>query len=245
MVAVATDDRRWQTCYRWGAVAALIGVAGALLDIGLTMTPGWGPQTVPDDVGGWFAQLTERPWLGLRNLDLLNAVLVVANVPVAVAIVAAHRRTTPGVSLIGAGFVIVGAGVFVAGSAALPMLQLARQCPDACAGPVSPAVAGAAQALLARGAHASYGALPGFLLCELGTAVLAWSMLRGGVFGSATAWLGLAGVAGLTAYTVAVTLQPEVGALVMALAVPAGVAMIAWLVRVARTLRRLGEGSTS
>lgn len=70
-------------------------------------------------------------------------------------------------------------------------------------------------------------------------------MLRGGVFGSATAWLGLAGVAGLTAYTVAVTLQPEVGALVMALAVPAGVAMIAWLVRVARTLRRLGEGSTS
>lgn len=112
-------------------------------------------------------------------------------------------------------------------------------CPAVGAGPVPDGLDGAMQALLARGAHGSYGALPGFLLSELGTAVVAAAMLGSRAFGRLTPWAGLVGTAGLTTYTVAMTVTAGGSALVGAVAVPAGVAMLLFSARPALTLTRM------
>ncbi len=232
----------WRACYRVGAIAAVVGVAGTLTDIGLTMLPGWGPASVPGDAAGWCTQLTGSPWLGLRNLDLLNAVLAVVALPTYLAIVLAVGRGRRGVAGLGLLLTVVGATVFVAGNAALPMLELSAACPAA-GDPIPGGLDGALQAVLARGAHGSYGALPGFLLSELGTPVLALAMLGSRAFGRFTPWAGLVGIAGLTAYTLASTLTGEVTAAVALLAIPAGIAMLLFTARVAAALWHLAAAA--
>ena len=225
-------EHPWRPLYVLGAVVALVAVAGSMLDIVLTTLPGWGPDTVPTSAAAWLVQLREQPLLGLRNLDLLNAVLVVVVLPMYLAIFVAQRRTNPAMALLGVVVVVVGAGLFVAANVALPMLELARTCDETCTAAQRLALEPAAQALLARGAHASLGALPGFLVSELGTALVALAMLRGGVFSR----LGLLAAAGLMAYTVGITLDPHAGGLIMALAMLGGLAALVWNVLVARTL---------
>lgn len=234
----------WRACYRVGAVAAVVGVVGTLTDIGLTALPGWGPDSVPTDAAGWCTQLTGSPWLGLRNLDLLNAVLAVVALPTYLAIVLALGRGRRGIAGLGLLLAVVGATVFVAGNAALPMLELSAACPAA-GEPLAGGLDGAMQAVLARGAHGSYGALPGFLLSELGTAVLAGAMLGSRAFGRFTPWAGLVGIAGLTAYTLASTLTGAVTAAITLLAIPAGIAMLGFTARVAAALWRLAATAPS
>lgn len=236
-------ERSWQAMYVAGAIAALVFVAGSLLDIVLTMLPGWGTASVPAAAGAWFAQLASAPLLGIRNLDFLNITLSLIALPLYAALFGAHRRREPALALVALVLVAVGTVLFVANNAALPMLELSRRWAVA-AGPAErAALEGAAEALLSRGAHGSFGAFLGFFVSEIGTLLMAVAMLRGRVFGRAAALAGIVGASVLAVYTTAMTFAPA-SALVMAVAIPGGLLMIAWDVMVARTLLRLARGDS-
>lgn len=233
--------RSWQVTYRIGAVVALIAVAGTLFDIMLTMVPGWAATTVPSSAAEWFAQFAANPLLGLRNLDLINVALSVVSLPMYVALYGAHRRAEPGLALVALVLVAIGTALFAANNAALPMLDLGRRYASASLSADRLALQAAAEALLARGAHGSLGAFPGFFLSEAGTLVMALALLRGGVFRPVVGWVGIAGTTMLMAYSVAMTAVPGADALVNALAVPGGLLMLAFNVMVARRLLRLAR----
>lgn len=238
----ASWDCSWRTIYRVGAAVALVSVAALLFDIVLASIPGWGPETAPATTASWLVQLFENPWLGLRNLDLLNASVSVVSLPLHLSLLAAHRRTEPGLAALGFALVATGTVLFAASNAALPVLALSRQYAVAAAADRA-ALEAAAAALLARGAHGSMGAFPGFLLSEVGTLVVALAMVRGRVFGRVAAWLGIVGAASLLAYSVLMTFAVVPPQTVVALAAPGGLAMIAWQVLVARRLVQLAKGS--
>ncbi len=240
--AISADG--WRAVYLLGAVAALIVFAGTLLDVALTMLPGWDPTTIPLTAAEWLSQLASTPWLGLRNLDLLNAALSLVGLPMYLALFGAQRRTSGGLALSGLLVVAVGTAVFVANNAALPVLGLAREYASAdAAGRAS--LEAATAALLARGAHGSPGAFPGFIISELGTLLVAAALVTSRVLGRAAAWIAVAGSAVLAVYTVAITLAPGSDALMKGVAAPAGMLMLAWYVLVARGLWRLGAQSTA
>ncbi|MEI2775139.1 MAG: hypothetical protein V9G19_04035 [Tetrasphaera sp.] len=188
-------------------VGALCTVA-LIADIALA-----GAGTVPTTAAEWLAQLRSRPPLGLRNLDLLNASLAVVRLPRYAAIYGAHRLVDPALTGLGVLLVAVGAALFLASNVALPMLDLATRCPRDCTA--------AAEALLARGAHGSLGALPGFLVSETGTLIVAWTMLHGHVFGRLTAWTGMRGAGGLMLFTAAATAAGGTTGPLLLLALPA------------------------
>ena len=223
-----------------GAVAAMLTLAGTVLDIALTMLPGWGPETVPASAAAWLAQLSAEPWLGLRNLDLLNALLALIGMPMYVALFGANRHGESALSLLALLVTGIGAAVFVSSNVALPMLELARTAAGA-SGASSLTFEAAARALLARGAHGSLGALPGFLISEIGTLLFAIALVRSRVLGRAAGTLALVGTSLLALYTVAITISPGESALVMAIAMPGGLLMMAWYVMVARGLLRLDD----
>lgn len=231
--------------YRMGAAVALVSVAALLFDIVLASIPGWGPETAPVTVAGWFVQFSENPWLGLRNLDLLNVGVSVLSLPLYLALLAAHRRAEPWLAALGFALVATGTALFVASNAALPMLELTQQHGAAAIAADRVALEAAAAALLARGAHGSMGAFPGFLLSEIGTLVVSLAMLRGGVFGRVASWLGVVGSASLIAYSVLMTFAVVSAETVVALAAPGGLAMIAWQLLVARRLARLAKGGSA
>lgn len=233
--------RDWNLLYTIGGVVAFVGLAGMLFDIVLTMMPGWGTDTVPVDAAAWLAQFADNPLLGMRNLDLLNVTLSVIALPMYVALFGALRRTSPALAACGLVTVAIGTALFVSANAALPMLGLSERY-AATADPVTQsALLAAAEALLARGAHGSAGAFPGFLLSELGTLVMGLAMLRGGAFSRRIAWIGVVGTSVLLAYTVAYTFGSGGSALVMAVAVPGGLLMIAWHAMVGVRLFGMGR----
>ncbi|MHB9003568.1 MAG: hypothetical protein ACYC6C_05830, partial [Coriobacteriia bacterium] len=192
-------------------------------------------ETVPVTSAGWLGQLTETPLLGLRNLDLLNVIISLMALPMYVVLTLAHMRHRPAAAFLGLVFVGLGTAVFTASNAALPMLELSRQWSQAGAAE-RVALGAAAQGLLARGAHGSMGAFPGFFLSELGTLAVAVAVLSGALVSGRIAWLGIVGAASLIVYTVLVTFGSVPTPLVVALAAPGGIMMIIWQGIVARRL---------
>lgn len=234
----------WRAVSVLGAAMALTVLAGTLLDIALTMVPGWDPSSIPASAGEWLRQLGATPWLGMRNLDLLNVALSLIGLPMYLALFGAQRRTQPALGLLGFALVALGTAVFTANNAALPMLELARGYATADAA-VQPALLAAAEGLLARGAHGSLGAFPGFFISEIGTLVTAVALVRSRALGRTAGWIAIVGSTVLAGYTIAITFAPGSEALMKGVAAPAGLLMLAWYVLVARGLWRLGAQSTA
>lgn len=234
----------WRPLYRVGAAVAVIGLALMAFDIVLSMMPGWDTGTTPATSAAWLEQMAASPLLGLRNLDLLNVGISFVMLPMYVALYGAFRDRQQGVLLLGLITVVAGSALFAASNAALPMLGLSREYAVASAAE-HPALVAAAASLLARGAHGSFGAFPGFLLSEVGTLLVALGMARGTDRGKA-GWLGVAGAAALVAYSVLTTFGMVPAGMLTALAAPGGLLVMAWQVAVARLLwRRAAEPVTA
>jgi len=234
-----STDRAWRSMYVIGAIAAILALLGTIADIVIASIPGWQTSTVPTSIVGWFAQFQANPLLGLRNLDLLNIVISVIAVPMYVALYGVHRRVSQGLAALALVVVTLGTSVFVAGNAALPMLGLSRQFLLATTDSQRLALQGAAQAILATGAHGSMGAFAGFFLSSMGTVLMAVAMLEGGVFGRLASWTGIVGMSLLLVYVVGTAFALAPTGVLMIVAMPGGLMMIAWYVMVARKLFRL------
>lgn len=237
--STVTTDSSWRDIYVVGGIAALLALAGTLTDIAITMIPGWEASTVPATIQAWFTQFQTNPLLGLRNLDLLNITVSVVGIPIYVALYGAHRRVSQGLAALALVVVTLGTSVFVASNAALPMLDLSRQFSLATTDTQRLALQGAAQALLATGAHGSMGAFAGFFLSSVGTLFMALAMLEGKVFSRLAAWIGVAGTSLLLVYVVGTTFALAPIGVLLVVAMPGGLMMIAWNIMVAKKLFRL------
>jgi len=225
--------------YVVGGIAALLALAGTLADIAITMIPGWEASTVPDTIEAWFTQFQVNPLLGLRNLDLLNVTISAVGIPTYLALYGTHRRVSQAYAALALIVTLAGTVIFVTSNAALPMLELGKQYAVASTDAQRLTLEAAGQALLARGAHGSLGALAGFFLSSIGTLLMGLVMLVGRVFSRVTAWVGVVGITLLIIYVIGTTFVPESGAAMMAVALPGGVLMMAWNILVARTLFQL------
>jgi len=213
---------------------------GTLLDIVLSMIPGWEPATVPHDIEGWFAQFQSNPLLGLRNLDLLNMGITIVSILLLVALYGALRQNAAAGATLALVVSMIGAGLFIANNAALSMLELSQKTAAAEGDAQRLAIAAAGEALLARGAHGSLGVYMGFFMSSMGSLLMSAAMLNGKVFRRWIGWAGIIGMLLLINYTTGTTFFPEVGSsLITVLAVPGGLLMMAWNIAVALRLFRL------
>lgn len=229
-------EARWRGLYRFGAIAAFAVLILTVSDIILTMLPGWEQTTTPISIDRWFTQLSTNPWLGLRNLDLLNLIVCLVGIPLYVALFGATKRKDDGLATLSLAIVLVGAAAFIVNNAALPMLALSRQYATATSQSQQLALQGAGFALLAKGAHGSPGVFPGFILSNLGTLLISWVMLRSRAFSRLSGWLGLAGTSLLMVYLVGNTFWPGHSDILTPLAMLGGLPMLAWDALVARRL---------
>jgi hypothetical protein len=234
----------WLGMFLVGGFAALLALAGTLTDIALTMIPGWEATTVPPTIQAWFAQFQTNPLLGLRNLDLLNVTIWLIEIPMVLALYGAHRRANQAYAALAATVMLVGTVVLTTSNVALPMLGLSKQYALASTDARRLTIEAAGIALLARGAHGSMGAFAGFFLRSIGSLLMGVTMLKGRVFTRVTAWVGIVGMALLGVYVIGSTFVPGSEAVMMALAMPGGILMIAWNIMVAKKLFQLRAART-
>ncbi|MDF2531595.1 MAG: conserved rane protein of unknown function [Clostridia bacterium] len=233
----------WKGLYKLGGAAALIALAGTLLDISITFIPGWGAAVDTKTAIDWFAQFQGNLLLGLRNLDLLNIIISIISIPMFCALYAAHLRVQKSYGLLALVLFIAGTIIFIANNAALPMLALSSKY-AAASDAQKVLLAAAGEAILVKGEHGGPGAFLGFMLSTSANLTMAYVMLKGRIFSRTTAYIGLIGFSLLLIYTIAVTFVSKSSNVIMILAMPGGLLAMAWNIMVAKKLLHLSKKSS-
>ena len=189
-----SDNRsnKWNSIYKLGGIAALGTVLVGLFESLIQFLPGGNvsPKTVLD----WFMLFQESPFMGLRNLGLLNIFLDALAIPVYLALYAAHRRNSKQpLAMLAMIISFLGIGVFFGTNRAFPMLALSNQYAVAATDTQRAMLEAAGQSMLSVGASHMPGTFLGFFLIEVAGILISVVMLQEKVFSKVAAYAGILG----------------------------------------------------
>ncbi len=239
MSDLKSNESQWKSIYIVGGIAAILSLIAVVLDIFIGSATGGNLSELPQTAVERFDQFQQNAWLGLYNLDLLNTVNQLISIPVYFALYAALRKTNKPYALLALIIFLLGTAIFVSNNTALPMLELSRK--YALADETQKTMlAAAGESLLVRGEHGGLGVFFSFLLPTLSALVFSFVMLQGNVFSKASAYIGILGNVLMLIYVVLVTFAPTVKNMAMAIAMPGGLLLLAWMVMLTLRLFRLG-----
>jgi hypothetical protein len=234
-------ESHWKSLYKLAAVSVLLSLVLMMLDIGSTIVLKESIEFGTLSATDWFALFHNSWFSGLRDLGLLNVAEMILAVPMLLAFYAAHKQVNQPFALLAVILSLAGTAIYVANNIAVPMLVLGSKYASATTDAQRSLLAAAGEAMLARGEDFTPGAFPGFILGELANLGIAFIMLRGRVFGKATAYTGIAGIGLLTVYTVWATFIPAMHSVAMIVAMIGGPLSTAWYILIARRLFQLGK----
>lgn len=237
---IKTRNLNWNSLYRLGGVAALFSVLVALTDIALTFFPAGAEPPGTMTAVDWFQLFQDNWFFGLRNLGLLPNILNLSlSIPIFLALYEVHKHTNRAYAALAMVLAFVGTAIYLSNNAAFPMLALSARYEAATTQAQRALLTAAGEAVLARGEDFTPGAFMGFLFSEMAMIVMALVILRGGIFGKATACAGILGSLFLTIFTIWTTFIPEFFEIAMFFALIGGLLSIAWNILTARKLFQL------
>lgn len=229
----------WGNICILGGVAALLVVLTALTEMLITFLPGG--YTTAETVTEWFALLQANPFLGLRNLGLLNIIMTALGIPLTFALYWLHRKTNPSSAALALILSFIGLAVFYATNRAFPMLDLSAQYAAATGQVERTMLAAAGQAMLSVGQSHTPGTFLAFSFSEVAGILMAVVMLRGRLFNRAAALFGLIGYSLLLVFEVLSSFVPGSHNVILILAMIGGLANLAWYVLAAIGLFHFGR----
>jgi hypothetical protein len=233
-------DSSWRSLYRIGAAAALTAVLTGIAEIVITFLPGGGMSSGTLTAIDWFTLFQNNPFLGLRNLGLLNIILTSMEIPVFFALYAAHRRIHKAFGALAMIIAFIGLAVFLATNRAFPMLDLSGQYAAATTEAQQSLLAAAGQTMLAVGKSHTPGTFLGFLLSEVAGIVISIVMLRSKVFSQASAYVGILGFSLLLIFEVCSSFFPALRVSFI-FAMGGGLLSLTWYVLIAIGLFQLSR----
>jgi len=236
------NEHAWQVFYRLAGVAALVVVVTGIAEIGITFLPGGNVTT--ETVVDWFQLLQTYPFMGLRNLGLLNIIMVLLAIPVTLAISAAHWRVNKPLALLAMLISFIGVATFYGTNRAFPMLDLSQQYAVATTDAQRAALIAAGQSMLSVGQSHTPGTFLAFFLAEIAGLMMGFVVLRGGVFGKAVGVIGIVGNASFIVFEVMASFFTGVFSMAMGFALVGGLLSMAWNVLIALGLFRIAQGTS-
>lgn len=242
MSELQQNERQWKNFYIFGGIAAILSLVAVVADIVIGSSTGGNLSQLPQTAVGRFSQFQQNVWLGLYNLDLLNAVNQLIVIPVYFALYAALRKTNKPYALFALIVFLIGTTIFVANNTALPMLELSGKYAVANETQKS-LLAAAGEAMLARSEHGSLGAFFSFLLPTLAALLMSLAMWQGQVFSKANSIVGILGNSLMIVYIILVTFAPAVKDMAIAFAMPGGLLLMAWMIMFTIRLFRLAKST--
>jgi len=232
-----TAESGWKSLYKIGGVTALISVVVVLAEIAITFLPGVASASQKTvTIIDWFTLFQNNWLLGLRNLGLLNLIGAALLAPTFLAIYSVLRRDNEAYGALGAILFFLGMAVYLAGSRAFPMLSLSGQYASATTDAQRSLLIAAGQTMLAEGQSRA-----GIPLIEFASLVISVIMLRGKVFGKATAYTGILGNVLLMVVEAVLTFIRTLPNLWMVIASGGGLLVMTWYLLVGRRLLQLGR----
>ncbi|MBN2612787.1 MAG: hypothetical protein JXB00_14625 [Bacteroidales bacterium] len=235
---------QWKRMYIIGAISAIIGLGGIILDSVFGSILGTDLTLLPHSAVDRFIQFNENCLIGLYYLDFLNLIIQIITIPAYIALFAAHLNTRPAMASLSLIVFLIGSTVFICGNTALSMFELSHKYVAASTEEDKLLLSAAGEALLAKGAHGSPGVFLGFLLPTFGALLMAFTMLRGKVFGKFTAIAGISGNILMVCYLIMIAFLPSAQKHAMAFAMPGGILLMLWMILFSIKLIKLGHPKT-
>ena len=198
------------------------------------------PSAVPKTALGWFTLLHDQPLLGLTLLyafDVGNFVLAGA---VFLVLFAVLKRTDRGFMILALTLGFLGIALYIASNPAFPMLALSNQYAAATIDAQRFMILNAGETVMATKNPVSLGQNLAFGLFHAAGMIISVVMLRSGIFGRATAVLGILFNGFGLGFPLGIALVPGNQFIPGAAWVVAVIFWVLWYIRIALTLRRLG-----
>jgi hypothetical protein len=190
----------------------------------------------------WFAVYQESWFRGIYGLGILNIVYMVAMLPVYFALFAAHFERQAIAAAITTILFVTAISIYVSNNAAIPLLVLSNKYSVATTDLQRSILAAAGEAALSRGEDFTAGSFIGIILSGLAAICISLVMLRGGIFGTAHAWIGLLGFTFLSLFTIIATFIPALYQFAFYyLASLGGILALSWFALTARRLFQLAS----
>lgn len=198
----------WNWLYTMGGTAALVALLINLSDVVL----GFGGSEVitygSQPADAWFSVFQQSPFKGLYVLGIFNIVYMLAMLPVYIALLWAHRHQQGIQAALVLVVFLLATAIYVSTNAAIPMLVLADKYALAQTELQKTIFLAAGEAILARGEDFTPGAFIGLFLSGCAAIAISIIMLRGGLFGKWSAWIGIIGFTFLSLFTIFATFVP-------------------------------------
>lgn len=236
-----STEKQWKSIYFIGGVVTILTLIGIVLDIVIGNVTGGNLAALPQTAIERFAQLHENVWLGLYNLDLLNAIDQIILIPAFFALFAAHRKESKGLGLLALIIFVFGSALMVANNVALPMMELSHKYFMTGDEAQKVLYAAAGESLLVQGAHESAGVFFGFFLPNVANLIISVVMMKGGVFSKTNGWLGIVGSILMMLYVVLVNFSSGIEKMATAFAMPGGLLLMTWMILFALKLFKLSK----
>jgi len=202
----------------------------------------FGPKSPPDSSVGWFTLLHAHPVLGFTLLNGFDMMTFVLAGVVYLAIYSALRRTHRGVMILALALSFAGIAVYLASNPAFSMLGLSSRYAAAATDAQRSTIEAAGEQVLASKNPFAIGQCLAFVLFNGGGLILSGAMLRSGVFGIRTAWLGILFNTFALGFPLGVALAPGNQILPGSAWVTAVVFWVCWYIGIARTFAQLARG---
>lgn len=234
------QESTWKNLYQIGGWVALTTVLVGVVEIGITFLPGG--NVVCETVFDWFALFQNNPFMGLRNLGLLNIFFNALAIPTFLALYGVHRQHNSRMLALLAMIVsFIGVAVFYATNRAFAMLDISQQYALATTEAQKAILAAAGQAMLSVGKSHTPGTFIAFFLSEAAGVLISIAMLRGKLFSSLNAYAGILGFGFLLIFEILTSFWLPLQGIAMILAMLGGILNIVWDILLARKLFQLSK----
>lgn len=213
-----------------GGIAALLTALTALTEILITFLPGG--YTTAETVIDWFSLYQTNPFMGLRNMGLLNIIMTGLGIPMIFAIYWVHRKNNEKAASLALIIAFIGTTIFFATNRAFPMLSLSAQYAAATDGTSRAILEAAGLAILSVGQSHTPGTFLAFFLSEIGGILFALVIIRARIFNRGAAFTGLIGYGCLLVFEILATFVPSLHSAIMIVAMIGGLSNITWYILV-------------
>jgi hypothetical protein len=240
-IKTQNEDFHCKSLYKLGGAAALLIVLTGLAEIAITFLPGG--YTVSETVMDWFTLLQNHWFLGLRNLGLLNIIMITLGIPMFFALYFSHRNVNLTYAALAMIIAFLGDAVFYATNRAFPMLDLSIRYAVATTPAQRAVIEAAGQAMLSVGQSHTPGTFLAFFLSELGGIAISLVMLQGKVFNKAAAYMGIIGFGFLLLFDILSSFVPSLHDVILLLAMIGGISSMVWYILIAHRLFQLARNN--
>lgn len=232
----------WTWLYRLGGAAALFAMCTNLLDIILGFRGAEAITYGSRSAIQWFAIYQESAFQGLYSLGILNIVYMIAMLPLYFALMVAHRQKQIVQAIMVVILFLLAMSIYLSTNAALPLWVVSTKYALADTQAQKDFFLAAGEAVLARGEDFTPGSFMPLFLSGFAALSISLIMLRGGMFGKATSWIGLVGFTFLSLFTICATFVPALYPLAFyGFASLGGILVLTWFALVARRLFQLAR----